>query len=153
MTVDLSPILDSLIKLGGVGLMVLGGIAVKRLATTLGLQADGALANQLDSALDKAIAAGTMTAVGDIKEKGWDHPDVKNQVVTAGLEYLVRQWPGLLKRIGLDTGDLAETRARLTMLLNRAFPTAIAALANSPATPPVPPPPPAAASPQGATTA
>lgn len=140
MTVDLSPVLSTLIQLGALALMALGGLAIQRLATKLGLDANSAIARQLDAALDKSIAAGAMSASEMIKARGWDHPEVQNLVVAKGASYLAAQWPGLLKQAGIDLDNPAYASDRIATLLTRAYPTAMAPIAASPVTPPAPSP-------------
>lgn len=139
MSVDLSPILSTLIQLGAIALMALGGVAIQRLATKLGLDARGAVAQQLDDALNKSIAAGAMSASEVIRERGWDHPVVKNLVVGGAAQYLALKWPDLLKKAGIDAGNPAYARDEILALLNRAYPTAMAPIAASPVTPPATP--------------
>ena len=138
MTVDLSPVLTPLMQLAGLGLMVVGGVVLRRLAAKLGLDANSTIAKQLDDALDKSIAAGAMSASDMIKSRGWDHPEVKNVVVASAARYLAAQWPGLLKKAGIDVNNPAYARERIAALLTRAFPTAMAPIAASPVTPPAP---------------
>jgi len=138
MTVDLSPVLSTAIQLGALGLMVVGGWAIQRLAVKLGVDAHAAVANQLDQVVNKAIATGAAAANDTIKAKGWDHPDVKNQVLAVAAVALRSEAPGLLKKAGIDLGDPVTAAARIQTLLNRAFPTAMAPVAASPVTPPTP---------------
>ena len=138
MTVDLSPLLSSLVQVGALALMALGGVAIQRLSTKLGLDAHAALTKQLDDALNKSIAAGAMDATSLIKARGWDHPDVKSAVLASAAAYLMAMWPGLLKSAGIDLGNPAYAQAKIAALLTRAFPAAMTPIAASPATPPAP---------------
>lgn len=139
MTVDLSPILSSLVQLGALALMAVGGWAIQRFAAKMKVDTDSALVRKLDDALNKSIAAGATGLNNEIKQKGWDHPDVKNAVIRAGAAYLTNNWPDLLKEVGIPPGGSTSTYMKIQSLLDRAFPTAIGPVANSPATPPIPP--------------
>jgi|ERR1041385_2358644 hypothetical protein len=138
MNVDLTPIIQAVLGLAAIAITTLGTLAVKRLADWLGVQANSAAVTQLDAALTRAVHAGASEAQDLIREKGWDHVDVKNAIVASGARIVIDKFAPALKSVGLDPADPnGATTKYLTEELSRIFPTAIAPVAASPVTPPV----------------
>lgn len=136
-SIDFSPVLQSVIGLCALALTALGSWALHRLAGYLGVSQQSAAISAFDDALTRAVHAGASAAQNEIATKGWDHVDVKNQVVAMGIGYAIEHFAPALKGIGLDPTDPnGATSDYLKAEINRIFPTAMASVAASPVTPP-----------------
>lgn len=103
------------------------------------------LGDEAKIALTQAIvAAGPMIAA-----KGWDHVDVKNQIVADALNFFLQRNPDRATAIATAAGvanpaaPSAAKSAAITQSLLARLPDAASQAAASPATPPVEPPKPA----------
>ena len=137
---DLSPIEQPIIALAGVVVTAAAGWLAQRVAAYLGIKKNDAAMQSFDAALTRAVQAGASGAQGLIKQKGWDHVDVKNAVIAAAAPIAIARFAPALASIGLDPSDPhGATTAYVTAELNRVFPTAMTGVAASPVTPPTPP--------------
>lgn len=134
MTVDLQPLITSLVGLAALAITTIGTLAVKRIADYVGIKISDQKMKLLDSVLSKAVASGAMQANDIIAAKGWDHPEVHNAVIAKAMNYAIEKFPDALTMAGLDPTDPA-TAGHLESALQRILPTAIAPVAASPATP------------------
>lgn len=146
MTVDLSPVVNAALGLGGLGLSAFGMWALRMVAQRMGVQIDAGQQQALNIALVKAISFGATTAESMAAAKGWTSPDVKSTVAAAALQFLSDHASGALKQAGLDpVADQATIAAHIEALL----PTAMMGVVSSPLTTngpgaaarPIPPPP------------
>jgi hypothetical protein len=139
MTVDFSNVIQSVLGLCAVGISIFGGIALQRLAAHFNVQISAQQTATFDDALNKALAFGVVKSEAAIAAKGWDHPDVKNQVVGLALNYAVSRFPAALTAVGLSSSVSDPVNVKtITDALQRALPAAMTAAAASPATPPAP---------------
>jgi hypothetical protein len=121
------------LQLLGTIILAIGTWATKRLLDWLGVKTSAQAAANLDQALEKAVTYGIQQAQEGIKTKGWDHIDVRNQVIGAALPYMQAHFADTLRSVGADP-TMEDTIKRA---LDRAFPQAAAKAAASPATPPI----------------
>lgn len=136
--VDLAPLLQALVSLAVVAIGSLGGWAIQRLAKKLGVDRNATAMAAFDAALERAIRAGAGQMTDLIRDRGWDHVEVKNAILAAAANYAVARAGPALKAVGLDPADPGgATSAYLAAELDRLFPTAIAPVAASPVTPPL----------------
>jgi hypothetical protein len=133
---DLTPIVGSAITLCAIALTTVGAWALKRLPTHLGVQTNTVAMQSLDEALTRAIQSGAAAAQEVIKVHGWDHPEVKSQVLASALDYAAANCGPALKAAGINLADWAGTESYLHGELERLFPTAMAPIVYSPVTPP-----------------
>lgn len=138
MTVDLSPVVATVVSLCAISLSTFGTWALGRLARKLGVQANSEAVIAFDDALTRSVRAGAAAAQGVIAARGWDHPDVKNAVIAFAAPYAIDKFAPALRAIGLDPTDPRATQAYIRSELDRIFPTAMTAVANSPVTPRLP---------------
>ena len=134
MHVDFTPIIEALLTLCGVGISIFGSYALYRVAGHFGIKISAGVQSAYDTALSKAVAFGISKAQAEIAAKGWDHADVKNQILGTALDYVVGKFPDALKAVGLDP---ATQRQTIMDALERVFPDAADWASRSPATPPV----------------
>lgn len=134
---DLSPITDLLLQGAGAIVLGLAGWATQRLIAWLNLKVSAQQTAALDGALQKALTYGIQQAKTTIDAKGWDHVDVKNQVLGTALDTMVQKFPDALKGIGVDLAD-PKVGPIVTAMLDRAFPAAATVAVASPVTPPGP---------------
>lgn len=134
--IDLSPILTPVLTVVGIALASVATWAIGRLGQKLGIQANGAAMQNLDSAATKAVQAAVMATQDQIRAKSWDHPDVQNALVAYGAQYLVTQFAGTLAQSGIDPSTSAGSAA-IANIVTRALPAGVAVAAASPVTPPV----------------
>lgn len=140
MTVDLSPLIQAAISLGVVALSTVGTWAIARLAQKLGVEKNSAAMANMTSAAMHGISFAAMTLQTLITAKGWAHPDVQNQLVAAGAQYVADKFPDVLKQAGIDPTTPAGQQA-IADLVMRTLPAGTAAAAASPTTPAAPPAP------------
>ena len=127
MTFDLTGIETQVLTAVGI---VLGGVMIafgQRLLAWMNVK--------LEDSAGKALAFGISQAQQEIAAKGWDHVDVKNQVIETATAYAIKKFPDSLARVGVDTSKPLLAAERLADVMKRKFPEAIAAAAVSPATP------------------
>jgi hypothetical protein len=84
------------------------------------------------------VQAGASAAHGLIAARGYDHVEVKSVILAAAAPYAIAKFAPALKGIGLDPDNPRDTSAYLAKELDRIFPTAMTAFAQSPVTPPAP---------------
>ncbi len=148
MSVDLQPIITAVVEIAGLALAAVGTSFISWAAATANkrwnTQISAANVAAFDDQLTKAVTFGAMQSQKLIAEKGWDHIDVKNQVLSLALTSLVSKAGDTLKTMGL-TGHLGLLDPKYThdkeiiqQALLRVFPSAMAAVASSPSTPPTP---------------
>jgi len=136
MSVDLTPITNVLLQLAGAVILGVGTWAIGRLLQWLGLKTSAQAMANLDDALGKAVTYGLQQSQDLIRQKGWDHADVRNATLAAAVPYLIKRFPDTLKAVGVDLSNEKATTEAVTGALDRAFPHAAATAAASPATPP-----------------
>lgn len=140
MTIDLSQIEQQILMLLAGLILAILTVAAKRFMSWLGVKNADAQMAQLDDVAGKALSYGVTQAQATIKAKGWDHADVKNQVVATAAQYAVQKFPETLAGAGIDTSSLNAAADSLQGVLQRKFPEVAAVMVASPATPPGPPP-------------
>ena len=135
MTFDLTGIETQILTAVGI---VLGGVMIafgQRLLAWMNVKLSVAQKAELEDSASKALAFGISQAQHEIGVKGWDHIDVKNQVIETATAYAIKKFPDSLARVGVDTSKPLLAAERLADVMKRKFPEAIAAAAVSPATP------------------
>jgi uncharacterized protein with gpF-like domain len=139
-TLDLSQIEQQILMLIAGLILAILTVAAKRFMSWLGIKQTDAQMAQLDDVAGKALTYGVTQAQATIKAKGWDHVDVKDQVVATAAQYAVQKFPDALKGAGIDTTSVNAAANDLQGVLQRKFPEVAAVMVTSPATPPGPPP-------------
>jgi hypothetical protein len=139
MVVDISPVLQTLIGLAATALGIIGSAVLYQLTQKLHLQISAGQQDAFDTALKKSLIYGATKATATIAERGWDHPEVHNEVVAKAMQQVVAAFPDAVNAVGLSTNlnDPKNTET-LTAALERALPGAMAEVSASPATPPTP---------------
>ena len=137
-TVDVSPILQAVVGLAAAALTAFGGVITAKVAQHFNISMNSTAMKAFDDALTRAIQAGAADAQAQIAIKGWDHIDVKNEVLATAASYAINKSVPALKGIGLDPNNPA-TSTYLRAELGRMFPAAMAQIAASPTTPPTQP--------------
>ena len=130
---DFTTITTPLLQLLGTLLLGLGAWAIRRLLAWLGLKTSEQAAANLDQALGKAVTFGIQQAQASIKSMGWDDAQVRSQVLTAALPYMMERFADTIRSVGGDPTN----GARIREALDRAFPQAVMQAVASPGTPPV----------------
>ena len=99
-TVNLSPILDPLVQVGGLVLTGLAGWASWKVSQFAHTAWQSALLNRVLGAVDRGIAYGTQKAqtVADANA----NVDVGDATKAAAVNYVVTKMPGTLKALGID---------------------------------------------------
>lgn len=133
MDIDLTPVLQPLLEIIVAVLGAAISYAALRLAQRLHINVSAERQQLFDQALHKALTYGIGQAHDAIAAKGWDHPEVKNAVLRDALAAVVVKFPDAIRGVGL-TPDAASLAVREA--LERAWPSAAAAAAASPVTPP-----------------
>jgi hypothetical protein len=139
MIVDISPVIQTLVGLAATALGIIGSTVLYQLSQKLHLQISASQQDAFDTALRKSLIYGTTKATAVIAERGWDHPEVKNEVVATAMQQVVAAFPEAVNAVGLST-DLNDPKntETLTAALERALPGAMTEACASPATPPAP---------------
>jgi hypothetical protein len=132
---DLSPIISALLQLAATAILGAGSYAIPRIVRWLGLKESAQARAALDSALHKAVTYGLQQSQTLIKEKGWDHPEVRDAALAEAANYMTNRFADTLKAVGTDVAK-PEAVDAVRGALERAFPGAAADAADSPATPP-----------------
>lgn len=99
-TVDLSPILDPLIQIGGLLLTGIAGWLSLRFAQYLHLSKQSAALTTILGAVDRGIAYGTQVAQAKVDAN--DKVAVSNATQAEAVNYVVSKLPGTLKAIDID---------------------------------------------------
>lgn len=133
MTVDLSPIIQAAVGFAALAIGTLGGWALQRIAVKLGIQISAERRQQFDQAIMKSAQAGAVAAEDMARVRGWDHPEVRNEMVAQGLQYLETRFVETLKDSGIDPTNPANAE-RIRGAIERAMPVAAAPVAASPIT-------------------
>ena len=135
--IDITPLLQALVYLAGITLSAFGSLALRAAARRWHVQMTAEQADTFDAALCKALSFGVVQADALIRNKGWDHPVVKQAVLSTALQYVTERLPGALAGVGLSS-DVNDPQNRQVILdaLARALPNAFTVAARSPATPP-----------------
>jgi len=134
--IDLAPLTSTLMQLLATLIMGVGTWAVSRLVQWLGLRNAAQATAALDDVLQKAVTYGLQQTQDVIREKGWDHIEVRNQALAKAVPYLIERFPDTLRAVGVDLANRNAMTSSVTGALDRAFPHAAARAAASPATPP-----------------
>ncbi len=132
----LDPIIDVLLQLAATVLLAVGTWAISRFTMWLGLKNAAQATATLDDALQKAVTYGLQQSQELIKQKGWDHVDVRNATLAQAAPYMINHFPDALKNVGLDMSNPQAVQLAVMGALDRSFPHAAAIAAASPATPP-----------------
>jgi len=133
---DLSPVINVLLQLAATVLLAVGTWGISMIVRWLGLKNSAQATASLDDALQKSVTYGLQQSQALIRQKGWDHADVKSAALRQALPYMIKRFPDVLGSAGIDMSDQAALQATVTGALDRAFPHAAAVAASSPATPP-----------------
>lgn len=142
-TVQVDSIATILVQLAAAVLLAAGSWGIARFTKWLGLQNNAQINSAMEAALQKSVTYGLQQAQDTIREKGWDHIEVKNQALASALPYMTERFTATLKQAGVDVKDEAALKNVVAQALDRAFPAAAAVAAASPATPPATAPNPA----------
>lgn len=117
-----------------------------RIAALVGVKATSEDQAKLNDEAKVALTQAIVAAGPLIAEKGWDHVDVKNQVVADALNFFLQRNPDRATKIATAAGvanpaaPSAAKDAAVTQSLMARLPDAASQAAASPATPPVDPP-------------
>lgn len=136
--IDLTQIEQQLLQLVAIIILTILGFIGKRVLAWMGIKLTDAGKAEMEDVVDKSLAYGLAKSTDLIKEKGWDHVDVKNETLETGLAYALEKFPDAMARAGIDTKDPVTASQQLTGILERKFPEAVTIAAASPATPPAP---------------
>jgi len=129
-------ITNALLQVAAALILAVGTWAVGQIVQWLGLKNQAQVTATLDDALNKSVIYGLQQAQDQIRAKGWDHADVRNQTLATSGQYLIDRFPDVLRAAGFDMGNPQALSERVTGALDRAFPHAAATAAASPSTPP-----------------
>ena len=133
---DLSPVINVLLQLAATVLLAAGTWGIGMIVRWLGLKNAAQATASLDDALQKSVTYGLQQTQTMIRQKGWDHAEVKSAALKQALPYMIQRFPDVLGAAGVDMSNQAALQTSVTGALDRAFPHAAAIAANSPATPP-----------------
>ena len=95
--VDLTPVWQAVITLGGTLLTALGSILLQKLIKKYNLENASAIQDNWDQALHNAITYAAQVSSASIKAKGWDHVEVHNDILARAAVYLVGHVPDAVK--------------------------------------------------------
>jgi hypothetical protein len=141
-SVDLSAIENQILSALGIvlvsGLGYFGTVILSKINNTALSTAMAGNAANLQAAANAALAYGITRADATIKAKGWDHAEVKTEVLKAATPYLLGKFSETLANSGVDVKNVPASEAAVQGLLERSFPAAATVAAASPATPPAP---------------
>lgn len=139
MIVDISPVIQTLVGLTATALGVIGSAVLYKLNTKLHLQISEQQQQAFDAALHKSLVYGATQATDTIEARGWNHPEVKSEVVGRAMQQVVAAFPDALGDVGLSTNlNDPKNQETLTAALERALPSAMTEASASPVTPPAP---------------
>jgi hypothetical protein len=139
MTVDISPVIQTLVGLTATTLGIIGSAVLYKLNTRLHLQISEQQQQAFDAALHKSLVYGATQATEAIAAHGWDHPQVKDEVVATAMQQVVAAFPEALNAVGLSTNlNDPKNNSTLTAAMERALPSAMTEASASPVTPPAP---------------
>lgn len=136
---DISTVLTPILQAAGIAAATLitaaVGYLVKKMGDKLGPEAQAQVAKNMDDMAAKAISAGVMASQDLIREKGWDHPQVQNEIVRVGANYAIAKFSDTIKAAGVDPASTVGAE-NIRALITRALPAGTAAAEASPTTPP-----------------
>jgi hypothetical protein len=93
MVVDISPVIQTLVGLAATALGIIGSAVLYQLSQKLHLQISAGQQDAFDAALKKSLIYGATKATAVIEERGWAHPEVKNEVVATAMQQVVAAFP------------------------------------------------------------
>lgn len=135
---DLSAVEGQILSALGI---IIGGVMIafgRRLLQWMNVKLSTAQKAELEDNAGKALDYGISLAQDEIAKKGWDHADIKNQVIATATAYAIQKFPDSLARVGVDTSNPKQAAYQVADVMERKFAGAMATAAASPATPSVP---------------
>jgi len=122
-TVDLSPLLVTVVGTVGTAITAIVGILARALVRSIerrtGLEVDAHTRDYLEKALDRAISYGTAKAEAFVAKQA-EPIDLHNTTVALAAQYALDRVPGALKHFGIDDISLHNmVEARLLMLVDK----------------------------------
>jgi hypothetical protein len=135
MSFDLTSVETQLLQALGVILLAIAIAAGRVILKKLNIQLTDAQKAELEDVAAKSVTAGIVKSQDLIREKGWDHADVKNVVVAHAIDYAIQKFPDAMARSGIDADKPVQSAEKLADLMERKFPEAATAAAASPVTP------------------
>ena len=139
MVIDISAIEQDILQAVGIALATVAIWAINQVGAKFKVDKNSAIISALDDAAKKGIDAGVSDASQLIREKGWDHADVKNAVAATAVQQILDHSQTALAQAGYDPSTPAG-QAAVVDIVNRALTPVMAEAAASPSTPPVVPP-------------
>lgn len=132
-TIDLTPLLDALLPAIGVVLSVLLSYGIGIAAKKFKIEIEAKHREALQSALQNAIGFGLKKA-GDAG-RDLAKIDTRNEVLAAGVNYVVASVPGALTKLNVDNTRLRQLlEAKLGLAVNTPVLADASALAPQPGT-------------------
>ena len=132
---DISGIENQILQALGVVLSVAVMVLIQRTYAWFGLKVTAEQTASLNAAVGNSLTFGVTQAENVIKEKGWDHVDTKNAVITTAVQAMENKFPEALSGVGLDMTKPQDVE-NLTDMMQRMIPKVFLEASNSPSTPP-----------------
>lgn len=134
--VDITPITSAVVQILAAIILAMGTWAIGRAVQWLGLKNSQQISENLDKALEKAVTYGIQQAQEEIRIKGWDSIQVKNETLAHAMPYFIERFSDTLRAAGINPSG-EQINNLVKGALDRAYPQAVSKAAASPATPPV----------------
>jgi hypothetical protein len=139
MHIDLTQPINLILLAVASGVAAVVSAVLMKIAKKIGISNDTAMMANIDAVAQKGISFAVMAAQEQIKAKGWDHPEVQNQLIAGAAQYVADNFQGTLAKAGIDP-TTPEGTATIKNIVTRALPAGTAAAEASPTTPAAPGP-------------
>lgn len=136
-TIDLTPIVQAVVMGAAAILTWALSLLLFKMKEKFHLDISDQEMKNYDAILEKGIHAGAMAFTEEIKEKGWDHPEIRDGIVSFAVDYIKNKFAGTVAKVGLNLENIVDQN-HLSDALLRAFPSAISEVVYSPVTPAAP---------------
>lgn len=121
MTIDLTGVEAAALQLAGIVLIAVLSMVGRAVLARLNLQLTAAQRGELDDIAKRALSAAYTTTIASAKSAGWDHVQIKNDVLGHAVLYAIQRFPDAMKRAGIDPTDPVAAGDKLAGLLTRLY--------------------------------
>jgi hypothetical protein len=123
---DISSIETAVLQAAGIAVLGVASWAGTLISQKFRFDISTATKAEMEDVATKSLTWALTAATDTIKLKGWDHIDIKNQVISDATRYAVARFPDALKRSGVDLDNFSAASQRLSGVLERTFPAVVA---------------------------
>lgn len=125
--IDLSGIEAAALQLAGIVLIGILSLIGRTVLAKLHIELTAAQRDELEAIARRALSSAYASTIASSKSAGWDHLQVKNEVLGQAVLYAVHRFPDALKRAGISTTDPLAAGEQFGGMLLRLYHPVVAA--------------------------